>query len=135
MNFAEYKQEVYNDAIEYIHERIDYIRESSFERFENDLMNTITGGYNGSYYCSSYKASKAVAECMFDYDFIDELTSCGFMDGLDSCHIADTILNPEYMDLVARETAYFIMRDAIADYFDEYCDEYCSDEDGEDCLD
>lgn len=86
MNYNEYKEQIFNDTIEYIKDN-EYLanfknadpnyrwEEREFYEIMEDAELPVTGNDNGSYYCSSYKAKEALRDAVFDTDILSVLSA------------------------------------------------------------
>lgn len=86
MNYQEYKDQVYNDTIDYIKDA-EYLTnfadpdpnyqwgEREFEDMMDEIWLVVTGNDNGSYYCNSYKAKESLKDAVFDEDILSVLSA------------------------------------------------------------
>ena len=86
MNYQEYKDQVYNDTIDYIKDA-EYLTnfadpdpdyrwgEREFEDMMDEIWLVVTGNNNGSYYCNSYKAKESLKDAVFDEDILSVLSA------------------------------------------------------------
>lgn len=86
MNYQEYRDQVYNDTIDYIKDA-EYLtnfadpdpncqwNEQEFLDMMEEIDMAVTGNDNGSYYCNSYKAKESLKDAVFDEDILSVLSA------------------------------------------------------------
>lgn len=91
MNYSDYHEAVYSDTIDYIKEQ-GYLGNfadpdpdctwgwNDFLDMMDEIELCVTGNDNGSYYCNSYKAKKALEDAVFDQDILTLLSAHGMED-------------------------------------------------------
>lgn len=110
MRFDEYKYSVQMDMLDYIEENLQSFRDNKYAAID-DMRMQVTGNDNGSYYCDSYKARKAVSPAMWEVG--DELGNY-----YGNTTFADAAKDAEYMDLLIRDYAFSLLEGEI-DYMIE----------------
>ena len=117
MNFKDYIEETKDNAMEYIQENWDYLKDKESEEIFDDLFlsDSVTGNASGSFTFSTYQAEQNIAELIFDEDFIDEL------EGNFGGNLGDLIKRgAECVDVTARCLAlYYVDIDKIMDELKE----------------
>lgn len=105
-SYMSYVNDVANDIADYIYENFDFdtIEDEYFLRqeirlHEDDMQNSVTGNYDGSYFCNSYKASKYIGSAVFDRDLISRMSVLGDMNNI--------FKDPETFDVVARISVFY----------------------------
>ena len=84
MNYQEYRDQIFNDTIDYIKDAEYLINfsdpdpnyqwgEREFQEIMDEAELSVTGNDNGSYYCNSYKAKEALKDAVFDPDILEAL--------------------------------------------------------------
>ena len=109
MTFNEYKDNVYSDAVEWIDDNYERYEHDTADMAIDECMNSITGNYNGSYFCNSYKAAQEAAGVVFDADFWD---AYDMLCGSDQIDMRD----PEGFDVVVRIIAFYEVQEKIEEY-------------------
>lgn len=113
MNFSQYKEAVYNDAVEWINDNKEY-----YDRVEDAMdycRDTITGNDNGSYYCNSYKAEQDCRDCVFDEDFWK-----AYDWHIDGAVAKENMMHdPETFDVWIRDIAFIEQWCDIEEYFEK----------------
>ena len=107
MRFDEYKYSVQMDMLDYIEENLQSFRDNKYAAID-DMRTQVTGNDNGSYYCDSYKARKAVSPAMWEVG--DELGNY-----YGNTTFADAAKEAEYMDLLIRDYAFSLLEGEIDD--------------------
>ena len=91
MNYSDYHEAVYSDAIEHIEDQ-GYLHNfadpdpnctwgwNDFLDMMEEIELCVTGNDNGSYYCNSYKAKQALQDAVFDEDILTLLSAHGLED-------------------------------------------------------
>lgn len=91
MNYSDYHEAVYSDAIEYIEDQ-GYLHNfadpdpnctwgwNDFLDMMEEIELCVTGNDNGSYYCNSYKAKQTLQDAVFDEDILTLLSAHGLED-------------------------------------------------------
>lgn len=105
MRFDEYKYSVQMDMLDYIEENLQSFRDNKYAAID-DMRMQVTGNDNGSYYCNSCKARKAVSPAMWEVG--DELGNC-----YGNTTFADAAKDAEYMDLLIRDYAFSLLEGEI----------------------
>lgn len=85
MNWNDYKNEVMDEALEYINENHKYC--NNWDSMFDCLWGAVTGNDNGSYYCNAVKAKEAVADMFFDDDYMAEFEALNPADGAETCDV------------------------------------------------
>lgn len=97
MNKNDYIDALRSDGYDYIDEYFEcsFDPDDEFSDIYDDLELRITGNDNGSYYCSTAKATEAIAEAMWDEEVVDLIRDLGY-DGI------PTDKGPEAVDVIIR---------------------------------
>lgn len=88
MNYQEYKDQIYNDTIDYIKDA-EYLTNfadsdsnpdyqwggQEFWEMMDEICMVVTGNDNGSYYCNRYRAKEALRDAVFDEDILSLLSA------------------------------------------------------------
>lgn len=130
MNYQEYKDQVYNDTIEYIKDA-EYLTnfadpdpdyrwgEREFEDMMDEIWLVVTGNDNGSYYCNSYKAKESLKDAVFDEDILSVLFAhCmieSFWRYLQEC-------SPESADVIVRCAMFYEIYDDVQAWIEDQID-------------
>lgn len=109
MIFDEYKDKVYSDAIEWIDENYEFYEHDTADTAIDECLDSITGNYDGSYFCNSYKAAQEAAGVVFDADFWDAYDIHYGSDHID-------VRDPEGFDVVVRIMAFYEIQEKIEEY-------------------
>lgn len=115
MDFAEYKQAVMEDALNWMREDDRYLDYLSFSECYDDMFveDSITGNGSGSYTFDSQQAEANVVGLVFDSDFHEAMSWAGYD------NLADVFDTPEGADVRARCVALGEVSGALEDEYDD----------------
>lgn len=130
MNYREYKDQVYNDTIDYIKDA-EYLtnfadpdpnyqwNEREFYDMMDEIEMAVTGNDNGSYYCNSYRAKEALKDAVFDEDILSVLSAhCmteSFCRYLQDC-------DPESADVIVRCAMFYEIYNDVQMWIEDQID-------------
>lgn len=114
MNKQEYLDELLESGKEWINDYFygSFDPDDEFSDIYDDMQMVITGNDNGSYYCSTAKATEAISEAMWDEEVVDLIRDLGY-DGI------PTDKGPEAVDVIIRYALLGEVYSELEDYFEE----------------
>lgn len=121
MMYDDYKTAVFEDAKDFIDE--NYMYYDRFDVIYDDLVDSVTGNDNGSYWCNSARAEEEVKDIVFHSEVLgDWYTRDMFMDYVrgGNAEMADVVVRFSALSEVYRELEeVFAELKAEEEYFEE----------------
>lgn len=127
MNYTKYKEEIFNDTIEYIKDSEYLVNfededpnyrwgEREFYDMMDEIAMVVTGNDNGSYYCNSYKAQEALKDAIFDEDILSTLCENCMIDSFWK-YLQEG--DPEGADVVVRYAMFYEIYSDVQAWIEE----------------
>lgn len=130
MNYQEYRDQVYNDTIDYIKDA-EYLtnfadpdpdyqwNEREFYDMMDEICMVVTGNDNGSYYCNSYRAKEALKDAVFDEDILSLLSAHCMIESFWN-YLKDG--DPESADVIVRCAMFYEIYNDVQAWIEDQID-------------